>query len=81
MCDADLDYLGRDDYETISNTLYQEINPDGNISKKQWVKLQIDFLENHKYFTKTSINNRSQNKIRRLNKLKKELVNLKTKQI
>ena len=75
ICDADLDYLGRDDYDVISNDLYQEINQDGKINKKQWLKLQIDFLENHRYFTQTSIKNRNKNKAIRLIELKKEFNN------
>lgn len=73
ICDADLDYLGRDDYETISKNLFKEMDQNIKMDEKQWLKLQIDFLEQHQYFTSTSIENRSQKKQKRLLLLKKEL--------
>ena len=52
ICDADLDYLGRDDYYPISNTLFQELKSLGKIeTEKEWNALQIGFLEAHNYHT------------------------------
>jgi uncharacterized protein len=52
LCDADLDYLGRDDFFDIGNTLFKELREKGIISdKNQWNKLQADFLASHLYFT------------------------------
>src|SRR4249919_1057559 len=71
ICDADLDYLGRDDFEPISQTLYKEfltfkIIPEDII----WDHIQIKFFESHHYFTGTSINKRNGKKLKHLNILK-----------
>ncbi|TLP80265.1 HD domain-containing protein [Maribacter sp. ACAM166] len=50
--DADLDYLGRDDYDTLSQNLFKEFqyyNIENN--QEKWLDLQINFLENHKFYT------------------------------
>jgi len=55
ICDADLDYLGRDDFFSIGDNLrkeflqYQIVRND-----EQWEQLQIKFLENHQYHTESS---------------------------
>ncbi|MCD6013000.1 MAG: hypothetical protein K0Q79_2862 [Flavipsychrobacter sp.] len=55
ICDADLDYLGRDDFFKIGNGLYEELCMYGIInSETEWNKLQVRFLEKHKFFTKTA---------------------------
>lgn len=56
LADADLDYLGRDDFFTIGNNLYDELCMYGILDNEDdWNRLQIRFLENHHYFTKTAI--------------------------
>src|SRR5687767_14390385 len=55
ICDADLDYLGRDDFEKISNNLYKEFLDFGIVKDyKQWMQLQVNFFEAHHYFTASS---------------------------
>jgi adenylate cyclase len=55
LCDADLDYLGRDDFEKIGDTLFQELKQAGTIqSVDQWNRLQVDFLTQHHYFTQSA---------------------------
>lgn len=67
LADADLDYLGRDDYYTIADTLFQEFKYKSIIkTEEEWLKIQISFLEHHTYFTKTSINRRTAQKLKRL---------------
>ncbi len=52
ICDADLDYLGRDDFFTIGDKLFDELVMYGIIdSENEWNKLQVRFLEKHHYFT------------------------------
>jgi len=52
ICDADLDYLGREDFFTIGNKLFDELCMYGIIdSENEWNKLQVRFLEKHHYFT------------------------------
>jgi len=56
ICDADLDYLGRDDFFTIGNTLYDELCMYGLLqTENDWNKLQVRFLEGHHYFTDSAI--------------------------
>ena len=71
ICDADLDYLGRNDFEPISQTLHKEfiifkIIPEDII----WDHIQIKFFESHHYFTGTSISKRNEKKLKHLNILK-----------
>jgi len=52
LCDADLAYLGTDQYDTIAETLFLELNEYGMVlSREQWLDLQISFLEKHTFFT------------------------------
>jgi len=63
ICDADLDYLGRDDFFSIGNKLYEELMVYGYISNdKEWDELQIRFLESHHYFTQTANSKRKAQK-------------------
>jgi len=63
IADADLDYLGRDDFWTIGNKLFAELQMYGIIgTEEEWNALQLRFLEQHHYFTETAINMRMQKK-------------------
>lgn len=55
ICDADLDYLGRDDFFKVGNGLFEELCMYGIIdSDYEWNKLQLNFLKKHKYFTRSA---------------------------
>ena len=55
ICDADLDYLGRDDFYTIGNRLFEELKTGGIVqTSDDWDRLQVRFLEKHSYFTTTA---------------------------
>ena len=74
MCDADLDYLGREDFLPVSDLLYKELSERHLVTNKiEWDKKQIAFLENHQYFTETARKNRRVNKLKQLEKLKKQM--------
>jgi predicted metal-dependent HD superfamily phosphohydrolase len=63
ICDADLDYLGRIDFIPVSNTLFEELRQLDKIkSFNDWNKLQLAFISNHQYFTKTARKLREVNK-------------------
>lgn len=67
ICDADLDYLGREDFLPISNTLFLELKARNFISsKKQWDQIQISFFKQHNFFTATSKKLRGKKKINHL---------------
>lgn len=56
LCDADLDYLGRDDFYMTGIKLLCEWNENGiATSLKQWYEVEINFLKKHRYFTQSAI--------------------------
>lgn len=55
LCDADLDYLGRNDFFIYSERLYHEFKHFGRVNNMlDFDRIQIDFLSKHRYFTATS---------------------------
>ncbi|MBK3516238.1 adenylate/guanylate cyclase domain-containing protein [Carboxylicivirga marina] len=69
--DADLDYLGRADFISISDNLFKELNfHNGKMTIEEWNKLQFDFISEHTYYTSTARQLRQVNKERQLQKLK-----------
>ncbi|WP_353127414.1 HD domain-containing protein [Parapedobacter pyrenivorans] len=63
ICDADLDYLGRDDFFRRSALLYEEMRNLGTVaSEDAYDALQRAFLANHHYFTATAIRLRGKKK-------------------
>jgi len=73
LADADLDYLGRDDFFIWSNKLYLEWGASGKINGENWNRTQIDFFEKHHYFTKTALQLRLAKKTKHLAALKAKL--------
>jgi uncharacterized protein len=70
ICDADLDYLGRDDYPTISVKLFAELKHMNIITtEEQWKNLQINFLKAHQFQTSFAKKNREPKKQYWLKKL------------
>ncbi len=69
--DADLDYLGTENYDKISEQLFCELKNYQLIAddRKEWVRLQINFLKSHEYFTATSKKLRNTTKQKTLNLL------------
>ena len=71
LCDADLDYLGRDDFFSIGATLYEELKAYNVLQNEEaWNRLQVSFLEKHTFFTPTSIERRAQKKALYLDQLR-----------
>ena len=74
ICDADLDYLGRNDFYKIGNTLFEEFKEYKVIlDKESWNRLQVGFIGGHNYFTETTLARRESKKQEYLQELK-ELV-------
>jgi len=72
VCDADLDYLGRDDFFTTGNNLLKEMNTNGSIqTEADWNKLQESFLNSHRYFTDTANRLRNKKKQEHLEKIRR----------
>jgi len=71
MCDSDLDYLGRSDFIPVSNSLFDELKAQNIITDiNEWNKLQIKFLTNHQFFTKTANSLREVNKQQQIERIK-----------
>jgi len=74
ICDADLDYLGRDDFKKIGDTLFEELKAYHYLkTREEWDAMQIAFLEKHTFFTKSSRTNRQPKKEAHLANLKKKV--------
>ena len=74
ICDADLDYLGREDFFDIAETLKKEWLAHNIIhAEGEWPAIQLKFLERHRYFTKTAIANREAKKQQHISQLKRTL--------
>lgn len=70
ICDADLDYLGRDDFYSIGGKLYIELLAIGVVKDdKSWNTLQKKFLEAHRFHTDFSKANREPEKQARLREI------------
>ncbi len=71
MCDADLDYLGRDDFHPIADALKKELMERGIVaSDKHWDEIQIGFLTKHCYFTSSAKKLRDEKKLKHLMEIK-----------
>lgn len=74
LCDADLDYLGRDDFEGFAGQLKRELKAHGSLlDDKQWDEIQVRFLEKHKYHTHSALKLREQTKQKHLIEIKERL--------
>ncbi len=72
ICDADLDYLGRSDMIPVSTSLYKELKKNNTVkSWNEWNRLQIKFISNHQYFTKTAMSLREVNKQKQIERIRK----------
>ncbi len=71
LCDADLDYLGRNDFYRIGRNLYEELTAYGLLhGEEAWNRLQVNFLSAHHYHTRTNIALREPVKQRHLEELR-----------
>lgn len=71
LCDADLDYLGRDDFEPVSQSLFKELNELDIVSDlEKWNRIQLGFLSQHSYHTDYGKTLRQPEKQKRLEEIK-----------
>jgi len=74
LADADLDYLGRDDFWITGDKLYHELLTSGAVGNEDdWNRIQVKFMESHHYFTKTSVSLRQSTKEQNLEQVKAKL--------
>ena len=70
ICDADLDYLGRDDFKDIAKTLFDELKVYMNMKdEKVWNTIQLNFLKGHHYHTEYSRKRREAKKQKHLKEI------------
>jgi predicted metal-dependent HD superfamily phosphohydrolase len=88
ICDADLDYLGRDDYPEIAQKLRCEWEGMGicEYSDIDWFKYQLEFMKAHHFYTDSAKGLRSLGKEKNIQWLaaminRTEKTNLKSKNI
>jgi len=72
ICDADLDALGREDFFITSFQLQLEWKLYGimNSTLVDWIRFEIDFMENHHFFTSSAIRLRENQKQKNLQALR-----------
>jgi len=74
ICDADLDYLGREDFFELGERLYEEWYTHGIVSnEKEWNRLRVSFMEQHRYFTSAAQNLHNAGKDKYLTIIKDQL--------
>ncbi|MFA5781062.1 MAG: HD domain-containing protein [Bacteroidales bacterium] len=74
LCDADLDYLGRDDFFMNGICLQCEWNEHDNpISLKEWYIHELYFLQQHEYYTKSAMQLRQKKKLFHLKQIRELL--------
>ncbi len=71
LCDADLDHLGKEDFEIIGRQLISERRAHGfQGDENAWNEIQISFLESHTFWTESSRRKGNQKKSEHLMRLK-----------
>lgn len=74
LCDADLYYLGADNYELYAEKLYREFKKlDIVKTPTEWKLKQAEFISHHKYFTETAIRDRDQGKQKNLARIQQSI--------
>ena len=74
LCDADLYYLGGDEYVATAEKLFNEFKRNGLVKTHiEWEIKQVEFLSNHRFFTATAIEEREAGKQKNLEQLQSKL--------
>ena len=72
ICDADLDYLGRNDFKFIGASLFEELKAFDIVGDTEsWNRIQVNFISAHRFFTNTNKEKREHKKQEHLSELKK----------
>lgn len=80
LCDADLFYLGGNEYEVLSDNLFSELSAYGILKTPEvWHQRQVDFLNSHQFYTKTAKEELEEKKAANKNRLLQNVTHLKKK--
>ena len=72
--DADLDYLGRDDFHLISDSLKKELIERKIITDdREWDEIQVAFISKHQYYTESARKQREAKKQQNLEEIRVRL--------
>lgn len=75
LCDADLYYLGSNEYNSYADKLFREFIKNGYIkNQSEWEVKQIEFLSTHRYYTATATREREEGKQKNLQQLQSKLM-------
>lgn len=74
LCDADLYYLGTNKYFLFTEKLFSEFKHEGrDVNSDNWHQIQNDFLQKHRFFTKTAKAELKETKDKNINKILAEI--------
>ena len=74
LCDADLYYLGGNEYELYAHKLYKEFKKTKVVKTEiEWQLKQAEFLSSHHYYSRTAKHEREENKQRNLQHLQENI--------
>ncbi len=74
LCDADLYYLGAENYPAVADNLFKEYQKTGKVqNREEWDLMQFEFLKAHKYFTKTAKETREEGKQKNLEAIRQRI--------
>ena len=74
LCDADLYYLGGDEYTANAHKLFLEFKKNGFVkTQTEWDLRQAEFLSTHHYFTPTAVKEREEKKQHNLQQVQEKL--------
>ena len=83
ICDADLSHLGKKIYWDRCGRLRQEILLARNVvmSEPEWVEFELDFMNNHRYFTHVAEELYNERKLKHIKQLRKQQLRLNPKEV
>lgn len=75
LCDANFDYLGRDDFSCVSKNLYKELLELRKIKKNEyeWNVGQLKFLQGHRFYTDYSRSKRNPTKVKHIQDIQEKI--------
>ncbi len=83
ICDADLSHLGKKVYWDRCGRLRQELllTRSRLMSEAEWVEFELDFMNNHRYFTAVAEELYNERKLKHIKQLRKQQVRLNPKEV
>ena len=82
LCDADLVHIGKENYKERNELLREEIDnfKDVDVEQEDWVERELEFLQQHRFYTQYAYHNYGEQKQKNIGWLKKQLNKLEEKE-